>query len=208
VDIGAYIFVVVISYLLGATPSGYLVGKACGIDVRTAGSGNIGATNVVRILGRNAGAVVLAADALKGFVAARWVPLLALHLFPSLATPRDNLAVVGGVAAILGHIYTFWLYFKGGKGIATSGGVVLAWAPVACLTALAVWGLVLTISKYVSLASIAAAIILPFAVWFWNGSTTMTLAMTGLSLLAIYKHKANIQRLLKGTERRIGERTT
>lgn len=93
-DIGAYIFVVVISYVLGATPSGYLVGKACGIDVRTAGSGNIGATNVVRILGRNAGAVVLAADALKGFVAARWVPLLALHLFPSLATPRENLALV------------------------------------------------------------------------------------------------------------------
>jgi glycerol-3-phosphate acyltransferase PlsY len=208
VDIGAYIFVVVISYVLGATPSGYLVGKACGIDVRTAGSGNIGATNVVRILGRNAGAVVLAADALKGFVAARWVPLLALHLFPALAATRDNLAVVGGVAAILGHIYTFWLYFKGGKGIATSGGVVMAWAPVACLTALAVWGLVLAISKYVSLASIAAAIVLPFAVWLCHGSTSMTLAMTGLSLLAIYKHKANIQRLLKGTERRMGERTS
>ncbi len=207
-DIGAYIFVVVISYLLGATPSGYLVGKACGIDVRTAGSGNIGATNVVRILGRNAGAVVLTADALKGFVAARWIPLLALHLFPSLATPRENLALVGGVAAILGHVYTFWLYFKGGKGIATSGGVVMAWAPLACLTALAVWGLVLAISKYVSMASIAAAVVLPFAVWFWNGSTTMTLAMTGLSLLAIYKHKMNIQRLLKGTERRIGTRET
>jgi acyl phosphate:glycerol-3-phosphate acyltransferase len=208
VDIGAYIFVVVISYLLGATPSGYLVGKACGIDVRTAGSGNIGATNVVRILGRNAGAVVLTADALKGFVAARWIPLLALHIFPSLATPRENLALVGGVAAILGHIYTFWLYFKGGKGIATTGGVVLAWAPVACLTAVALWGLVLAVSKYVSLASIAAAIILPFAVWFWNGSPTMTYAMTGLSLLAIYKHKANIKRLLKGEESRIGKRTT
>src|SRR5580693_5976097 len=203
-DLGAYILVVVISYLLGATPSGFLVGKACGIDVRTAGSGNIGATNVVRILGRNAGAVVLTADALKGFVAARWIPLLALHLFPSLATPRENLALVGGVAAILGHVYTFWLYFKGGKGIATSGGVVMAWAPLACLTALAVWGLALAISKYVSLATIAAAVVLPFAVWFWNGSTTMTLAMTGLSLLAIYKHKMNIQGLLKGTERRIG----
>jgi glycerol-3-phosphate acyltransferase PlsY len=208
VDIGAYIFVVVISYLLGATPSGYLVGMACGIDVRSAGSGNIGATNVVRVLGRNAGAVVLAADALKGFVAARWIPVLALHLFPSPGTAREHLALAAGVAAILGHIYTFWLYFKGGKGIATSGGVVLAWAPAACLTALALWGLVLALSKYVSLASIAAAIILPFAVWFWNGSTTMTLAMTGLSLLAIYKHKANIRRLLKGEESRIGKRTT
>ncbi len=206
-DIGAYIFVVVISYVLGATPSGYLVGKACGIDVRTAGSGNIGATNVVRILGRNAGAVVLAADALKGFVAARWIPLLAMHIFPSPFATRENLALVGGVAAILGHVYTFWLYFKGGKGIATTGGVVLAWAPVACLTAVGLWGLVLAVSKYVSLASIAAAIILPFAVWFSTHSTNLTLAMTGLSLLAIYKHKANIQRLLKGTERRTGERT-
>jgi len=211
-DISAYILVVVISYLLGATPSGYLAGMACGIDVRTAGSGNIGATNVVRVLGKRVGAIVLAADALKGFISARWVPLLALWLFPSPGTSRENLALAGGVAAILGHIYTCWLKFKGGKGIATSGGVVLAWAPVACLTALALWGLVLAASKYVSLASIAAAIILPFAVWFgnghWNGSPTMTYAMAGLSLLAIYKHKANIQRLLKGQESRIGRKKT
>jgi glycerol-3-phosphate acyltransferase PlsY len=204
---GAYIFVIVISYLLGATPSGYLVGMACGIDVRTAGSGNIGATNVLRVLGRNAGATVLAADAFKGFVAARWVPDLALHLFPSTGTTHEHLAIAAGAAAILGHIYTFWLYFKGGKGIATSAGVVMAWAPAACLTALAIWGLVLLASKYVSLASIAAALVLPFAVWSWNGSATMTGVMTGVSLLAIYKHKANIQRLLNGTERRIGKKT-
>jgi len=207
-DISAYIFVIVISYLLGATPSGYLTGKACGIDVRTAGSGNIGATNVLRVLGKKAGAIVLAADACKGFVSARWVPLLALHLFPSPETPRENLALAGGVAAILGHIYTCWLKFKGGKGIATSGGVVLAWAPEACLTALALWGLVLVVSKYVSLASIAAAIVLPFAVWYFKGSPTMTWAMTGLSVLAIYKHKANIQRLLKGEESRVGKKKT
>jgi glycerol-3-phosphate acyltransferase PlsY len=203
-EIGAYIFVIVTSYLLGATPSGYLVGRARGVDVRVAGSGNIGATNVVRVLGRNAGAVVLAADALKGFVSARWVPALAPLLFPSADVSRENLALAGGVAAILGHVYTCWLKFKGGKGIATTGGVVLAWAPAACLTALAVWALVLAASKYVSLASIAAALILPFAVWFFNGSPTMTWAMTALSLLAIYKHKANIQRLLNGAENRIG----
>ena len=207
-DISAYIFVVVISYLLGATPSGYLAGMACGIDVRTAGSGNIGATKVVRVLGKKVGADVLAAEAYKGFVSARWVPGLALCLFPSPGTSRENLALAGGVAAILGHIYTCWLKFKGGKGIATSGGVVLAWAPAACLTALALWGVVLAAGKYVSLASIAAAIILPFAVWYWNGSPTMTYAMTGLSLLAIYKHKANIQRLLKGEESRIGRKKT
>jgi glycerol-3-phosphate acyltransferase PlsY len=207
-DFGAYIFVLVISYLLGATPSGYLAGMACGIDVRSAGSGNIGATNVVRVLGKKVGAIVLVADALKGFVSARWVPLLALHVFPAAVASRENLALVAGVAAILGHIYPCWLAFKGGKGIATSGGVVLAWAPAACLTALALWGLVLAVSKYVSLASIAAAIILPFAVWFWNGSPTMTGVMAGLSLLAIYKHKANIQRLLTGEERRIGKKAT
>lgn len=114
--------------------------------------------------------------------------------------------VVGGVAAFLGHVYSCWLKFKGGKGIATAGGVALAWAPAACLTALGLWGLVLVVSKYVSLASIAAAIILPFAVWFWNGSPTMAYAMTGLSLLAIYKHKSNIQRLCKGEESRIGRK--
>jgi acyl phosphate:glycerol-3-phosphate acyltransferase len=207
-NIGPYIFVVVISYFLGATPSGYLAGLARGVDVRTAGSGNIGATNVFRVLGRTAGAIVLAADALKGFVSAWWMPALALRLFPSADAARENLALAGGVAAILGHIYTFWLKFKGGKGIATSCGVVLAWAPVACLTAMALWGLVLAVSKYVSLASIAAAIILPFAVWYWKGSATMTGVMVGLSLLAIYKHKANIQRLLKGAENRIGEKNT
>jgi len=207
-DLGAYIFVVVISYLLGATPSGYLAGMACGIDVRSAGSGNIGATNVLRVLGTKAGAIVLAADALKGFVSARFIPLLALHLFPPAGATRENLALAGGVSAILGHIYTCWLKFKGGKGIATTGGVVLAWAPAACLTALALWGLVLAASRYVSLASIAAAIILPFAVWFWDGSPTMTGVMTGVSVLAIYKHKANIKRLLTGAEGRIGKKKT
>ncbi len=206
--IGAYIFVVVISYLLGATPSGYLVGRACGIDVRAFGSGNIGATNVVRVLGRNAGAAVLAADALKGFVAARCAPVWALLMFPSSGAWRENLALAGGVAAILGHIYTCWLHFKGGKGIATSGGVVLAWAPAAALTAVATWGVVLALTRYVSLASIVAAIVLPFAVWLWKGSATMTGVMTALSLLAIYKHKANIQRLLHGTENRVGMKKT
>jgi glycerol-3-phosphate acyltransferase PlsY len=207
-DISATIFVVVVAYLLGATPSGYLAGMACGIDVRTAGSGNIGATNVLRVLGKKAGAIVLLADAFKGFMAARWVPVLALQLFPAASVSRENLALTGGVAAILGHIYTFWLKFKGGKGIATTCGVVLAWVPVAGLLALAVWGLVLAASKYVSLASITAAIILPLAVRFGHGSITMTCAATGLSLLVIYKHKANIERLLKGQESRLGRKKT
>ena len=114
--------------------------------------------------------------------------------------------LAAGVAAILGHNFPCWLKFKGGKGIATSGGVVLAWAPLACLTALATWGVVLVLTKFVSLASIAAALVLPVAVWFWSRSLTMTVVMAVLSALAIYKHKGNIQRLLAGTESRAGSK--
>ncbi|HUD45750.1 MAG TPA: glycerol-3-phosphate 1-O-acyltransferase PlsY [Candidatus Baltobacteraceae bacterium] len=204
--IGVYIFVVVVSYVLGSTPSGYLAGMVRGIDIRTVGSGNIGATNVFRVLGRTAGIAVLIADGLKGFVAARFVPALALHIFTASGARREGLSLAAGVGAILGHNYSCWLRFKGGKGIATSGGVVMAWAPQACLTALGVWGVVILITRYVSLASIAAAVTLPFAVWLWKGSPTMTYVMSALSLLAIYKHKGNIQRLLKGTENRIGKK--
>jgi glycerol-3-phosphate acyltransferase PlsY len=195
----------VVAYVLGSTPSGYLAGKARGIDVRTMGSGNIGATNVFRVLGKAAGIAVLMADALKGFLAAKFAPLLASHFFAASGARRENLALAAGVGAILGHNYTCWLRFKGGKGIATSAGVVLAWAPEACLTALGLWGLVFAVTRYVSVASIAAALVLPLAVWYWNGSPTMTYVMSALSLLAICKHKANIQRLLKGTENRVGK---
>jgi glycerol-3-phosphate acyltransferase PlsY len=208
VDIGAYILVVVASYFVGSIPTGFLAGKAKGIDVRTVGSGNIGATNAFRVLGKTAGTIVLLTDAFKGFAAARWTPLLATVVFPDAASQKENLMLVAGVAAILGHNFTCWLKFKGGKGIATSGGVVMAWAPLACVTALALWGIVFLASRFVSLASIAAALILPLAVWYWNGSMTMTIVMAALSLLAIVKHKSNIQRLLAGTENRVGGRKT
>jgi acyl phosphate:glycerol-3-phosphate acyltransferase len=208
VDIGAYIVVLVTSYFLGSVPAGYLAGKARGIDVRTVGSGNIGATNAFRVLGKTAGTVVLLSDAFKGFVAARWVPLLAVYLFPGAAPHQEYLALAAGAAAILGHNFTCWLKFKGGKGIATSAGLVLAWAPLACLMALAVWGVVFVLTRFVSLGSIVAAVVLPFAVWYCppSGRLTMTIVMAGLSLLAIYKHKGNIQRLLNGTESRLGKK--
>jgi glycerol-3-phosphate acyltransferase PlsY len=198
----AYIFVVVVSYFLGSIPAGYLAGRVRGVDVRCQGSGNIGATNVFRVLGRTAGIAVLAADAFKGFAAARWAPDLALHFFPAAGPGKEGLALAAGAASILGHNFPCWLKFKGGKGIATSGGVVLAWAPLACLTALALWIVIFVVSRYVSLASLAAALILPPAVWYWNGSGTMTAVMAALSLLAIFKHKENVRRLFKGTENR------
>lgn len=205
-EIAAYMVVMVVSYFLGSLPAGYLAGKARGIDVRSSGSGNIGATNAFRVLGKKAGAMVLIIDIAKGFIAVRWVPLLALVLFPGVKPQQDCLALAAGAAAVLGHNYTCWLRFKGGKGIATSAGVIVAWATWPCLVALGLWALVFLITRFVSLASIAAAVALPFAAWIFHKSTTTILVIALLSVLAIYKHKANIQRLIAGTESRVGAR--
>jgi glycerol-3-phosphate acyltransferase PlsY len=199
---GAYTLTIIGSYLVGSLPTGYVVGRIRGVDVRKAGSGNIGAANAFRVLGKTAGAAVLLIDGFKGFSATRWMPLLASHFFP--AANAEHLALAGGVAVVIGHNYTCWLGFKGGKGIATSAGVVMAWAPLACVCALAVWGLMAAVTRYVSVASIAAAIVLPIAVWFSKGSVAMTCVMAALSVLAIYKHRGNVQRLAQGTENRLG----
>jgi acyl phosphate:glycerol-3-phosphate acyltransferase len=202
----AYIWTPVIAYLLGSIPTGFLVAKARGVDIRTVGSGNIGATNVFRILGTPAGVFVLVADAIKGWVAVFVLAGLAGgHLYPN-ASPQalEWLKLVAAMAAILGHNYTCWLYFKGGKGIATSAGVLVALVPVALLIILGIWIVVFAFSRYVSLASICAAFALPFAAWLLGESTTIVLVLSVLGALAIYKHKSNIQRLLNGTENRIG----
>jgi glycerol-3-phosphate acyltransferase PlsY len=214
VPILAYILTALAAYLLGSIPTGYLVGRAKGVDIRSVGSGNIGATNVFRFLGRPAGIFVLFVDALKGFGAVA----LVVNFHPELsefapavfgqghqpdASVREGLGIVAGIAAILGHNYTCWLRFKGGKGIATSAGVYLALAPAAVGLALAAWILLFVITRYVSLASIAAAVALPAAVWFTEDSLALGVVTTGLGVMAIYKHKSNIQRLLAGTESRI-----
>ncbi len=201
-QIAAFSLTVLISYLIGSLPAGYLAGAIRGVDVRTAGSGNIGATNVFRVLGKTAGIAVLLVDGLKGFAAARWVPLLVNQWFPGAAA-LDNLALAAGAGAVLGHVYTCWLKFKGGKGIATSAGVGFAWAPEACAVTLAIWIVVFAATRYVSVASIVAAVVLPLAVWAFKYGTKMTIVMTGLGILAICKHKANIRRLLDGTENRV-----
>ena len=198
--------VAVAGYLLGSIPAGYLVARAKGIDIRTVGSGNIGATNAFRVLGKAAGAGVLIFDALKGYAACTWVSVALLRAlkFPEadFATP----CVVAGIAAVLGHNYTCWLGFKGGKGIATSGGVYLALAPLAVAIALGAWLVLFAATRFVSVGSIAAAIALPTAVWFTKDSVALGVATTAVGLLAIFKHKANIQRLLAGTESRIGRK--
>lgn len=195
-----------IAYLLGSIPTGFLVAKARGVDIRTVGSGNIGATNVFRILGKAAGVFVLVVDAAKGWLAVFIVAKLVSGWFYPEGGPAalEWFRLCAGVAAILGHNYTCWLHFKGGKGIATSAGVLVALVPVPLLIVLGVWIVVFAFSRYVSLASLCAAFVLPFATWALGGSLTIILVTGALAALAIYKHKANIQRLLNGTENRIG----
>jgi glycerol-3-phosphate acyltransferase PlsY len=205
VPIVGYILTVLIAYLLGSIPTGFLVAKARGVDIRTAGSGNIGATNVFRIVGKWAGILVLLADAAKGWLAVFVVAKLIAGCFYSAASPQalEWFAICAGIAAILGHNYTCWLHFKGGKGIATSAGVLVALVPVPLLISLGVWIVVFGLSRYVSLASISAAFVLPFASWAFAESLTLIVITAALAVLAIYKHKGNIKRLINGTENRI-----
>ena len=188
------------AYFLGSIPSGFLVAKICGVDIRGVGSGNIGATNAFRVLGRTAGTIVLLYDALKGFAAVRWLPLLFHGASPEYAP------MVGGFCAILGHNYTCWLKFKGGKGIATSAGVMLALAPLGLAIILSTWLIIFYLSGYVSLASIAAAAVLPFGVWLTGSPRPVVILTAVVGALAIYKHRPNIKRLMNGTENRFGKR--
>ena len=200
------LLVALIAYLIGSIPTGFLMAKMRGVDIRSVGSGNIGATNVFRILGKGPGIAVLLIDALKGFLPAKFLPALFLH-GASMSSPRyQYLALIAGVFAILGHNYTCWLRFKGGKGVATTAGVLVAWVPLAFLIALGSWLVVFGVSRYVSLASIVAAVVLPFAVWGTDRRMFMIYIATLLSLLVIFKHRSNIQRLIAGTENRIGKK--
>ena len=204
-EIAGYIAVVVVGYLLGSIPTGFLVGKAKGIDIRSVGSGNIGATNALRVLGKPAGIFVLLMDALKGWLAAYVVAKLLCRAsgFPSDSDTEIVFKILAALGAVLGHNYTCWLQFKGGKGIATSAGVLAALVPAALLIILSVFIVLFLITRIVSVGSIAASATLPPATWFTTGNLTLTLVTSAMGALAIYKHRANIERLLKGTESRM-----
>ena len=215
----AYIIVALAAYLLGSIPTGFLVAKAKGIDIRAVGSGNIGATNAMRVLGKPAGIFVLVMDVLKGYFACKiFPPLIFNWLAPHFsglfvyfqnepAELQMKFFVLAGICAVLGHNYTCWLKFKGGKGIATTAGVFLALAPWAVLVALVVFILAVVLTKYVSAGSIAAAIALPATVWIMSpDNLELGIVSTALGVLAIYKHKSNIQRLMAGTENRLGKK--
>jgi len=207
---------VFIGYLLGAIPFGYLVSKCRGIDIRQHGSGNIGATNVFRTLGRPWGVLVFTLDVLKGVIAVR----LAMAVLPfdqfmmQFATyvnnqgpppwhPDVNLGILAGLGCFLGHCFPVWLGFKGGKGVAAGAGILIGLTPWTVVIGLIIWGVTFQISRYVSLASILAAISLPVIVWRLQRQVDAIFWFTlAISLLAIWRHRTNIQRLLAGTESR------
>ena len=192
---------VVLSYLLGAVPTSHWVGKGVyGVDLRTVGSGNLGATNAFRALGWKAALPVVLVDVGKGFVPA-WG-------FPRLDTPGvgGNWALVYGAVAILGHVFSVWVRFRGGKGVATSAGVFLGVAPWAVLLAFVVWLVVVMATRIVSLASVVAAIAVPVGVVFTphEGGDAVLVFTVLLAAFVIWAHRDNIGRLIQGEEKRIG----
>lgn len=195
------------AYLLGSVPFGLLIGLSRGIDVRKAGSCNIGATNVLRTVGRPWGILAFALDFCKGVAGATLAPMLARSLVAGAGADPAMLALSGGLAAVAGHTWPVWLRFRGGKGVATSFGMLVAVVPAEVGMAFAAWLVVLLAFRYVSLASICAAVVLPVAVWLMKfdasaGNWILPVAITVLGLLVVLRHRANIVRLLAGTENR------
>jgi acyl phosphate:glycerol-3-phosphate acyltransferase len=207
----SWILIASTTYLIGSVPTGYLVGRWHHMDIRQHGSGNIGATNVLRVLGKGWGYLVFAADALKGLVGVKVGALLAAVLAGGeLGVTLGG--IIGAVSCILGHNYPVWLRFKGGKGVATSAGVLLGLFPLLTISlVLLIWLVVFYASRYVSLASIAAALALPLVVfmilprgradflWLFGFAFLIT-------VLAIWRHRSNIGRLVQGTESRFGKK--
>lgn len=187
--------IAILSYLLGSIPTGYLLGLSYGVDVRQTGSGNIGATNVARALGKARGAATLLADAAKG-----WIPV---YVAIQLGLGETAVALAGS-AAFLGHLYPVYLKFRGGKGVATATGVLLALMPMAVLVLIGVFIVALLASRMVSLGSIGAALAAPIAVWLLQYSLVDTGLAAFLATMVILRHRSNLQRMLAGTEPRLG----
>lgn len=192
-----FIGFLLLSYLVGAIPFAWLIARARGIDIRTVGSGNVGATNVFRAVGKSWGVLTFTADVLKGFLPAFLLPLL----WPVDVAP-DLAGLLYGCAAIAGHNWPIYLGFKGGKGVATSAGVLLGVAPLSVGIGLIVWLIVFVSTRYVSLASVGAALAIPGSGWWLYGHETPALAivLTVLGLVVVWRHRSNLARIRAGTE--------
>ncbi|MEO8578167.1 MAG: glycerol-3-phosphate 1-O-acyltransferase PlsY [Gemmatimonadales bacterium] len=191
---------VLISYLVGSIPFAYFAGKAKGIDLREHGSGNLGATNAVRVLGKRIGGAVYVADTLKGMLP----PLL---LPPHIDSSRPELwAIAFGIAAILGHVKPIFLLGQGGgKGVATAGGVFFGLAPIPAIIAFTCFAASLAITRYASVGSMIAAVVLPVAVFSFYGPTVLFAISCAVGLFVFWTHRGNIARLRNGTEPKFGK---
>ena len=190
----APIILTLLSYLLGSISAGFLVGSSAGVDVRSAGSGNIGATNVARTLGWKKGLVTLFADVAKGFL-----PVLAAHLLDL----GNAAAAAAGLAAFAGHLYPVFLRFKGGKGVATAAGVYLAAMPLGILVVVGVFVLVMLAARRVSLASLSAAVLAPVVAWTLSYPEEVAWMSLVIGFLVVVRHRENIRRLMAGEEPRL-----
>jgi len=202
--------VVLASYLLGSIPFGYLAGRMAGMDIRNCGSGNVGATNVIRTLGKSYGYPVFALDFLKGLGAVKMSILIATRM-QSEWNPPEMFGIVAAISSVLGHSFPVWLGFKGGKGVATSAGALFGLAPVAALVGVAIWIVTFWLTRYVSVASIAAAAALPFVILIttWLSRTTGKLLFYSsvcLAVVVIWRHRSNLSRLIHGTEPRFNRK--
>ena len=194
------------SYLLGSIPFGYLAGLLAGIDIRKVGSGNVGATNVVRVLGKKYGYPVFALDVLKGFGPVKISMLMAPGL-PQQWNSPEIFGIVAAISSVLGHLYPPWLKFEGGKGVATSAGALLALTPIATLIGVAIWIIVFWLTGYVSLASMTAAILLPIVIFVLrsqdpNKGKPLVCSAVCVAAIVIWRHRSNLSRLIRGTEPR------
>ena len=189
-----------LGFLLGSLPCGFWLARAKGVDIRKKGSGNIGATNVGRILGKEWGYLVFALDALKGW--------LAVWLAAEFLQAGDTGSVLTGMAAVAGHVFSPWLNFKGGKGVATSAGVLLGLAPAVLIWTAAIWGISFAVKRIVSISSLLAATAFPFLViWLEPGRHALLLVAFVLAALVWYRHRDNLERLVQGTENGFSKKT-
>lgn len=198
------LLLIVCAYLIGSIPSALIVSRRIfGIDIRDYGSGNMGATNTFRVLGSRYGTIVMITDIVKGVIASSLYELLPFYAGNEVL--RTNFIIGLGMAAVVGHIFPIFANFKGGKGVATLFGMVLALQPVVALSCVGVFLLVLFLTRYVSLSSILAAMMLPVCVlWIWNEHEVLYRGFTLLvAFLVIFTHQKNIGRLLRGVESRI-----
>lgn len=203
-----YLLVAIVAYLLGSIPFGYLLVRTFrNEDIRSKGSGNIGATNVIRSGAKGLGALTFLLDVCKGLAAVIAGDFI-MAFFTTSPSDLQNALALAGFCAVAGHIWTVWLRFKGGKGVATAFGVFIGFAPWAALATLGVFVLVFAVSRYVSLSSICGAVLLPlFAMWFPHNPRTgwLIAAIFIIPLIVVVKHHQNIFRLLHGTEYRFGK---